>query len=169
MKTHCGKGHEFTPENTGFFKSETRSFRFCIQCSRDRASKSQDLDPQASRDRKNEWQCQKLYGVTLAKRDALLASQGDACAICGRTGLTWGKGFNDVWHIDHEHGKEGTHRGILCATCNLALGKLEPYMNKVLEYLAKHKGNSNGNLNSKNFGHNGLGQEILIQSSIGDR
>lgn len=114
METHCGNGHEYTPENTGHFKNEKVSFRFCRQCSRDRANKARALDPAAHNLRKNERQCMKFYGLTLGGRDALLASQGSACAICGRTGLTWGKGFNDVWHIDHEHGKEGTHRGILC-------------------------------------------------------
>jgi hypothetical protein len=69
--------------------------------------------------------------------------------------LKWGKGFNDVWHVDHVHGQEGTHRGILCATCNLALGKLESHMGKVLEYLAKHKRKlSDGNLDSNDTGHN---------------
>ena len=76
---------------------------------------------------------------SLEERDALLESQGSACGICGRTGLKWGKGFNDVWHIDHEHDKPGTHRGILCAYCNTALGRLEPHMDKVLAYLAKYK------------------------------
>lgn len=40
--------------------------------------------------------------------------------------------------VDHEHEKPGTHRGILCAWCNTALGRLEPNMQKVLEYLAEY-------------------------------
>jgi hypothetical protein len=80
------------------------------------------------------------YGMEdyLHDRETLLTSQGDACAICGVTGLKWGKGFNKVWHVDHPHGKEGTHRGVLCATCNTALGRLEPFMDKVIAYLAKY-------------------------------
>jgi hypothetical protein len=34
-KTHCGKGHEFTPENTGVRKQS--GSRYCKQCSRERA------------------------------------------------------------------------------------------------------------------------------------
>jgi hypothetical protein len=112
----------------------------CVQCCRDRANEARLRDPIAHNLRKKERQNVKFYGLTIDARDALLASQGNACDICGRTGLVWGKGYNDVWHVDHEHGKEGTHRGVLCATCNLALGKLEPFMDKVLAYLAKHKG-----------------------------
>jgi hypothetical protein len=157
----CKYGHG----NVGYSKGGQ-----CVQCCRDRAAEARKRDPEAHRLRKNEWQSIKLYGLTIDGRNKLLASQGDACAICGRTGLTWGKGFNDVWHIDHEHGQEGTHRGILCAACNLALGKLEPYMDQVLAYLAKHKRNlPDGNLNSYDIADNGVGEEIIVQSSISGR
>jgi recombination endonuclease VII len=73
-----------------------------------------------------------------SERDEVLAAQGGACAICGITGLTWGKGFARVWATDHKHGQEGTHRGVLCGNCNTALGKLEPHMDKVITYLAKY-------------------------------
>jgi hypothetical protein len=139
METCCGNGHEYTPENTGHFSNDKVSFRFCKQCSRNRTNKARALDPVAHNLRKNERQSVAFYGWTLAERDAALIAQGNACAICGRAGLTWGKGFNDVWHVDHDHDKPGTHRGILCASCNLSLGKLEPYMDKVLAYLAKYK------------------------------
>ena len=80
------------------------------------------------------------YGMEdyLREREELLSEQGNACAICGITGLTWGKGFMRVWHVDHPHGQEGTHRGVLCAACNTALGRLEPHLDKVLAYLAKY-------------------------------
>ena len=77
-----------------------------------------------------------LYGRDYDRQETL-ASQGNACAICGRTDCHWGKGFNDVWHTDHSHDKPGTHRGVLCASCNTSLGKLEPFMDKVIAYLAK--------------------------------
>jgi hypothetical protein len=35
--------------------------------------------------------------------------------------------------------KSGTHRGVLCAWCNTALGRLEPMMGKVTAYLEKYK------------------------------
>lgn len=69
---------------------------------------------------------QKKYGITYADFQALLAKQDYRCAINpshieppeykekqGRRG-----GF---WHIDHDH-VTGKIRGILCRTCNTALG-----------------------------------------------
>jgi hypothetical protein len=83
-----------------------------------------------------------LYGIeSIEERDAILTAQGNACKICGRTDCTWGQGFMNVWHIDHDHDKPGTHRGILCGYCNTALGRLEKNLDKVLDYLAAYKGN----------------------------
>ena len=82
--------------------------------------------------------CVTVYGIqSIAERDSILVEQGNACAICGRTGLVWGKGYNDVWHIDHAHDQPGTHRAILCASCNTALGRLEPFLIRVVQYMMK--------------------------------
>ena len=81
-----------------------------------------------------------LYGLTYGDKKRLLASQSNRCAVCGTGGCDWGQGFNNTWHIDHDHTKPGTHRGILCAKCNLLLGKLEDdkkYIQKFLDYLNK--------------------------------
>ena len=119
------------------------------------------------------------YGIkSLEERDALLLEQGNACAICGRTGLVWGKGYNDVWHTDHEHDKPGTHRGILCATCNTALGKLEPHIIKIIQYLAKYgktelieflRNLLDGNLKRHDTFDYELGKEDDVQSQLCDR
>lgn len=116
-QTHCSRGHEYTPENTFWNKVQgTRACRICR-----RAAKTAE-------------QNRRFYGVT--DRDALLAKQGDACPICGITGLTWRKSFTKSWHIDHPHDKPRTHRGVLCAACNIALGRLEPYWEKAVAYFA---------------------------------
>jgi hypothetical protein len=71
------------------------------------------------------------YGLTLESFAALLASQGGVCAICGTDDP---QGRYDQWHIDHDQtccptprGKHGCCgrciRGLLCAACNLGLGK----------------------------------------------
>ena len=141
-KTRCIKGHELTPENTYqlFTKNGTKNGRACRQCNRDMQKDYRQRNPDIMYRYRIESQMTKRYGpdMSLEGRDDLLASQNYACAICGRTGLQWGQGFTDVWHIDHLHDEPGTHRGVLCGFCNLALGRLEPHMVKVIEYLAKY-------------------------------
>jgi hypothetical protein len=55
------------------------------------------------------------YGLTLEEFDALLASRGGGCAICGKAGAD---------NVDHDH-RTGRVRGILCWNCNIAIGQLE--------------------------------------------
>lgn len=60
----------------------------------------------------------KFYGITLEERDALIVSQDACCAGCGRR---FGLAHDDRPHVDHCHAT-GRVRGILCGTCNKAIG-----------------------------------------------
>lgn len=60
------------------------------------------------------------YGLTVADFDALLASQGGACAIC--QGDRNGPGSR--FHVDHNH-TTNLVRGLLCSRCNTAIGLLQ--------------------------------------------
>lgn len=62
---------------------------------------------------------QRRYGVSPEQVEQMLASQGGACAIC-RT--TEPGGHGNTWHVDHNH-TTGDVRGVLCSTCNTALGQ----------------------------------------------
>ena len=62
----------------------------------------------------------KRYGITYDEFDAIVESQGGACACCGRP-------FNPDpkmrdRQVDHDHGT-GRMRGIVCAKCNYILGR----------------------------------------------
>lgn len=52
------------------------------------------------------------YGITIAEYDALLASQGGGCKICGAVKRL---------HLDHCHTSR-LNRGILCNRCNIGIG-----------------------------------------------
>jgi len=135
--SHCVHGHELTSETRIPCEGGGSSCRVCHNLRMKVYAKEH---PEYMYKSRSESQMRHRYGpdYDLEAREALLKEQGNACAICGRTGLKWGKVYNDTWHTDHEHGKEGTHRGILCASCNMALGKLEPNIIKVIQYLVKY-------------------------------
>jgi hypothetical protein len=62
----------------------------------------------------------KSFGLSVEDYDALLASQGGVCAICGKHPNDAPKRF----HVDHDHAT-GAVRGILCHTCNQGLGQFK--------------------------------------------
>ncbi len=57
------------------------------------------------------------YGITLVDYNKMLAVQGGVCATCG--GPPNRKRVN--FDVDHNH-RTGTIRGLLCSSCNRALG-----------------------------------------------
>jgi hypothetical protein len=64
----------------------------------------------------------RAFGISLEQYDAMLAAQGGRCGICGTGEPTGKRGIlGPVFHVDHCH-KTGKIRGLLCASCNPALG-----------------------------------------------
>jgi hypothetical protein len=60
------------------------------------------------------------YGLSPVDFTSLLKKQGGKCAICSSTN-PGGKGN---FHVDHDH-ETGQVRGLLCADCNMGLGKFK--------------------------------------------
>lgn len=72
----------------------------------------------------------RLYGITVADYDRMLAEQGGACALCrstnplagNRTYIRNGKETTrTVFDVDHDH-RTGKVRGLLCTRCNRLVG-----------------------------------------------
>ena len=81
-----------------------------------------------------------LYGMTLAEYNALLREQGGVCALC-RKAAPGTNSRNDKLVVDHCH-TTGAVRGLLCHTCNRALGLLKDdavLLRRAITYLAKHR------------------------------
>ncbi|MFD4933962.1 endonuclease VII domain-containing protein [Streptomyces virginiae] len=55
------------------------------------------------------------YGITEAERDEMIAAQGGVCVICRDA---------PAEHVDHDH-QTGKVRGVLCFSCNAALGQFK--------------------------------------------
>jgi hypothetical protein len=72
-------------------------------------------------------QLKRLYGLTLAQYDAMLAAQGGACALCPTVPTS-----RKRLHVDHCH-TTGTVRGLLCAECNMGLGKFKDNTDTLLK------------------------------------
>lgn len=77
------------------------------------AAGTQHYDREVWRDRR--------YGLEPGQFDAMVAAQQNCCAICSRD---MGEGCKR--HIDHDHAT-GRVRGLLCAGCNSALGRIERF------------------------------------------
>ena len=76
------------------------------------------LEPEVKR-RERAGHLKRKYGITLEAYDAMLMKQGGGCAICKQE-----PGTDISLHVDHDH-ETGRIRGLLCFTCNNALGDFE--------------------------------------------
>jgi hypothetical protein len=98
----------------------------------------------------------KCHGLTAEQYDRMLALQENRCAICkspnayrkiGNQGRKPTKGWATTkragtfakWCIDHDH-RTGQVRGLLCSTCNIALGAAKDdvrLLRAMIEYLSR--------------------------------
>ncbi|MGW3358483.1 endonuclease VII domain-containing protein [Streptomyces bungoensis] len=72
------------------------------------------------------------YGITEAERDELIASQGGVCCICLAAPPA---------HVDHCH-NTGRVRGVLCFSCNAALGQFKDQPEAIRRAAAYVEGNA---------------------------
>lgn len=65
---------------------------------------------------------QQKYDITLQQYDEMLEEQNNCCAICMKDISVCDKGSGNHLAVDHCH-NTGKVRGLLCASCNILLGK----------------------------------------------
>lgn len=106
--TACRRGHEFTDKNTYHTKQGTRQ---CRTCRSENAMRRR-------RETKGDYQLRWTYGISADDYDAILTAQDGCCFACGERSTT------SRLTVDHDHAT-GVVRGLLCGSCNLALGKLQ--------------------------------------------
>lgn len=97
----------------------------CVECSS--AALARDAETRSWRRR------ERLYGITRAEFEQLLADQTSLCPIC-----TDSLPEVDRIHVDHCHGT-GRVRGLLCGRCNQGIGLLresEAIMRRAIAYVA---------------------------------
>ena len=94
---------------------------------RERKAKQRSSAEGYAKSREADWRKRGITGITYQQYLDMLKAQGHRCAICQLH-------INGNAHLDHNH-TTGKIRGLLCPTCNMALGNLEPFINEVQAYL----------------------------------
>lgn len=111
--THC----QTRKPMAGFHWTSGKRYRFrsCKECANARRVDAKAVNPENEKLTKRETHLRRKYGLTPRGFDQLLAQQDGNCAICSTN-------LSASVHVDHDHAT-GKVRGLLCFTCNTALGK----------------------------------------------
>ncbi|WP_162794104.1 endonuclease VII domain-containing protein [Streptomyces paludis] len=148
MEKKCPKCAE-TKSTSDFHKdsgSKSGLCTYCKECNKAKARAWTKANPEKVKERgaRRVWngeprayQLRYKYGITVAEYDAMLASQGGVCAICGRPEA--GRTGHRNLAVDHCH-TSNQIRGLLCHSCNRALGLLqdsEEVLEKALRYIRR--------------------------------
>ena len=89
----------------------------CKVCCREKLRKWRDKNPVAEALSRRK-QCVKKFGISVGDYERLFFLQGGVCAICREVNTD-----NRMLCVDHSH-TTGKIRGLLCTTCNAAIGML---------------------------------------------
>lgn len=80
------------------------------------------------------------FGIGFPEYVQMAVERGNKCDICGRPEREERAGKPKSLAVDHDH-STGAVRGLLCSSCNTALGKFEDspdLLRSAIAYLAKH-------------------------------
>ena len=127
MKTrYCSECEEEKPADTEHFRFYSNGYLSgrCRECEK----------PQIRR-----YHLRQKFDVDSELYELLYREQGGICAVCGSTNPGKGRKY---FSIDHDH-KTDRIRGLLCNTCNVAIGALRDdidLLRAAIAYLAKHSG-----------------------------
>ena len=117
-------------------KSKDGMHSYCKLCANLVSKNWLSIHPKAQVEHREKAKTKQRRGVTSSQANLLLKEQGGICDICknpypGKSG----------WCLDHDH-LTGKNRGLLCSSCNMALGLLQDSI-KILKfatiYLEKYK------------------------------
>lgn len=98
------------------------------------AERRKDVSRYAS-DEAKDYHLRRKYGIGIEDKRAMIVAQGGRCAVC-RHELADGR----QTCVDHNH-ETGAVRGVLCRSCNVALGQLRDdpvIIGALLLYLQGH-------------------------------
>lgn len=130
----CGKRKSFTEfwEDCTSADKKGAKCKLCAEVQRKARVKA---NPSKYSSMSRKYALMSNYGVSIEEYDRLFDIQRGACAICGSTSSNSKKSAH--FHVDHCH-TTGVVRGLLCHSCNIAIGYMgdseQVYLNAI-EYL----------------------------------
>lgn len=89
--------------------------------------------------KRKDYEFKKNFGITVVEYNKMLNEQGGLCAICHQEETFVLKGVKHSLAVDHDHLK-GKIRGLLCRSCNQALGLMKDNtenLQNAIQYLKK--------------------------------
>ena len=116
-------------------KKTLRRHSECKECTKIRVNKRRYENPMGWRE---PW-LRRTYNIGQADYDQMLVEQKYCCAICGTSDPKNGRSRSKAkyFDIDHDH-KTGKVRGLLCKSCNTAIGQMQEspaILRKAIAYL----------------------------------
>ncbi|MBX9392282.1 endonuclease VII domain-containing protein [Streptomyces sp. TRM72054] len=138
----CGE----TKDRSEFYKSKDGKYGpilkpRCKACDSAQAREWFAENSDRAKENRRRWNLENFYGLSVADYNDLLRKQGGVCAICSRPErMRRGEKLMRM-PVDHDH-KTGAVRGILCQTCNRAIGLLGDdavLMRRAISYLLRHR------------------------------
>lgn len=119
---------EFSPDK----KHRDGKASYCRPCATETARAYRRRNQEAVKSR----QLQKRYGIDHSTYLGILTKQRNCCAVCG---VEFGESRIEGPCVDHCH-TTGSVRGLLCQSCNQALGLFKDSvktLNSAIDYLRK--------------------------------
>lgn len=96
----------------------------CVECSAKGKADSKKARPEHFKAQKTKHHLKFNYGISKEEYDQLSIKQNNLCAICKLPETSMIKGVVRKLSVDHCH-RTDKIRGLLCISCNLAIGKLK--------------------------------------------
>lgn len=120
MRKHCSQCGQLLPLECFYRRGNNKSSAACKHCTSEAGLEPARRQKRAERSRRR--MLKRKYGLTAEQYNALLQAQHGRCAVCGNSES--GRKGDRHFCVDHDH-NTGTVRGLLCHSCNQAIGHLQ--------------------------------------------
>jgi hypothetical protein len=114
-------------------KQHAKEHREYIRSPKQRAKAKEIFHSEEYKQKRFAYRMKVEFGITVEEFNEVLIRQNGLCAICG---VKFQNKRKKGPHVDHDH-RTGKIRGLLCNSCNLAVGRYEAHKDGIDAYLSK--------------------------------